>query len=151
MMAKVIWLVGLPNFSEEGVANVTTEDQRPLDQDIRNSIAIATETILNWLSMLANTIKEHKATYIYQEHARKSGTVKNKPGLNERELKLKQKKRQVARLKYGGQPSAIFGSNIWLPLAHWQWHGDTWEAPPQWQWHGNTWQAPVQWQWQPAQ
>ena len=44
---------------------------RPLQQDVRNSIATATETILNWLSMLANSIQEHKATPTYQEHARK--------------------------------------------------------------------------------
>ena len=61
MMAKVIWLVGLPNISEAGFAMDTTEEQRPLEQDVRESIATATETILNWLSMLANSIQEHKA------------------------------------------------------------------------------------------
>ena len=131
MMAKVIWLVGLPNISE------------------RDSTATATETILNWLSMLAKTIQDHKATPTYQEHARKSGTQKNKSGLTERELLLKKEKKRAARWKYAGKPSTASGSNIWHAPAHWQCHGDTWEAPAQWQWHGDTWQAPAQWQWQP--
>ena len=104
MMAKVIWQVGLPNISEAGFAMFkvlpATEQQRPLKQDVRDSIATATETILTWLSMLANSIQEHKATPTYQEHARKSGTEKNKSGLTEIELRNKQEKRHVARLKY---------------------------------------------------
>ena len=87
-----------------------TEQQRPLKQDVRDSIATATETILNWLSMLANSIQEHKATPTYQEHARKSGTQKNKSGLTEEELRLKKKKR-AARLKYGRLPSTASGSD----------------------------------------
>ena len=80
-MAKVIWQVGLPNISEAGFAMEkvlpATEQQRPLKQDVQDLIATATETILNWLSMLANSIHEHKATPTYLEHARKSGTQKN--------------------------------------------------------------------------
>ena len=130
MMAKVIWRVGLPNISEAGFAMDV-----PLQQDVRDSIATATETILNWLSMLANTIQDHKATPTYQEHARKSGTQKNKSGLTEIELKMKEEKKRAARQKYGRQPSTASGSNTWQAPAQWQWHGDTWEAPAQWQWH----------------
>ena len=65
MMAKVIWRVGLPNISEARCAMEevlpATEQQRPLQQNVRDSIATATETILKWLSMLANSIQEHKA------------------------------------------------------------------------------------------
>ena len=114
MMAKAIWQVGLPNISE---AVFATEQQRPLKQDVRDSIATATETILNWLSMLANSIQEHKATPTYQEHARKSGTLKNKSGLTETELEEKAEKKRAARLKYGRQPSTASGSDTW------QWHG----------------------------
>ena len=160
MMAKVIWQVGLPNVSESGFAMekvwLATEQQRPLQQDVRDSIATATETILNWLSMLANSIQEHKATPTYQEHARKSGTQKNKSGLTEIELSMKEEKKRAARLKYGRQPSTASGSDTWQASAQWQWYGrqpstasgsDTWQAPAQWQWHGDTWQAPAQWQW----
>ena len=121
MMAKVIWQVGLPNISEAGFAMEkvlpATEQQRPLEQDVRDSIATATETILNWLSTVANSIQEHKATPTYQEHARKSGTLKNKSGLTETELKEKAEKKRAARLKYGRQPSTASGSDSW------QWHG----------------------------
>ena len=126
MMAKSIWHVGLPNISEarfamEKVLPATeqqrplpaTEQQRPLDQDVRDSIATATERILNWLSMLANSIQEHKATPTYQEHARKSGTQKNKSGLTEIELSMKEEKKRAARLKYGRQPSTASGSDTW--------------------------------------
>ena len=150
MMAKVIWQVGLPNISEAGFAMEkvlpATEQQRPLKQDVRDSIATATKTILNWLSMLANSIQEHKATPTYQEHARKSGTQKNKSGLTEIELSMKEEKKRAARLKYGRQPSTASDSDTWQAPAQWQWHGDTWQAPAQWQWHGNTWQAPAWWQ-----
>ena len=117
MMAKVIWQVGLPNISEAGFAMEkvlpATEQQRPLEQDVRDSIATATETILNWLSTVANSIQEHKATPTYQEHARKSGTLKNKSGLTETELEEKAEKKRAARLKYGRQPSTASGSDTW--------------------------------------
>jgi len=115
MMAKLIWQLGLPNISEVLPA---TEQQRPLKvlpatEQQRDSIATATETILNWLSMLANSIQEHKATPTYQEHARKSGTQKNKSGLTEIELSMKEEKKRAARLKYGRQPSTASGSDTW--------------------------------------
>ena len=152
MMAKLIWQVGLPSISEAEFAMEkvlpATEQQQPLKQDVRDSIATATETILNWLSMLANSIQEHKATPTYQEHARKSGTQKNKSGLTEIELSMKEEKKRAARLKYKRQPSTASGSHTWQAPAQWQWHGHTWQAPAQWQWHGDTWQAPAQRQWQ---
>ena len=97
--------------------------------------------------MLANSIQEHKATPTYQEHARKSGTQKNKSGLTEIELRLKEEKKRAAREKYRRQPSTASGSDTWQAPAQWQWQGDTWQAPPQWQWHCDTWQAPALWQW----
>jgi hypothetical protein len=112
MMAKLIWQLGLPNISEVLPA---TEQQR-------DSIATATATILNWLIMLANLIQEHKATPTYQEHARKSGTQKNKSGLNETELRMKEEKKRAARLKYGRQPSTASGSNTWQASG-----SDTWQ------------------------
>ena len=144
MMAKLIWQVGLPNISEEGFA---MEKDLPATEQQRDSIVTATETILNWLSMLANSTQEHKATPTYQEHARKSGNQKNKSGLTEIELALKEEKKREARLKYGRQPSTASRSDTWQAPAQWQWHGDTWQAPAQWQWRGGTWQAPAQWQW----
>ena len=124
MMAKVIWEVGLPNISEaEFVIEKVlpaTEQQRPLEQDVRDSITTATETILNWLSMLADSVQNHKATPTYQEHARKSGTQKNKSGLTEIELSMKEEKKRAARLKYGRQPSTASGSDTWQ---QWQRHG----------------------------
>ena len=144
MMAKLIWEVGVPNISEVLPA---TEQQQPLKQDVSDSIATATETILNWLSMLANSIQDHKATPTYQEHARKSGTQKYKSGLTEDELRLKGEKKREARLKYGRQVSTGSCSDTWQAPAQWQCHGDTWQAPAQWQWRDDTWQAPAQWQW----
>ena len=135
MMAKQIWRVGLPNISESGFAMFkvisATEQQQPLQQDVRDSIATATETILTWLSMLANSIKEHKATPEYQEHARKSGTEKNKSGLTDIELSLRADKKREARRKSGRQPSTASGSDTWQAPAQRQWHGDTWQAPAQ--------------------
>ena len=151
MMAKVIWQVGLPNVSEAGFAMEkalpATEQQRRLRQDVRDSIATATEAILNWLSMLANSIQSHKATPAYQENARKSGTQKNKSGLTEIELRVKEEKKRAARLKYGRQPSTASGSDTWqAPAQPSAASGsDTWQAPAQWQWHGHTWKS--QWQW----
>ena len=164
MMAKLIWQVGLPNIAEAGFVMEkdlpATEQQGPLKEDVRDSIATATyqdsrdsiatatETILKWLSKLANSVQEHKATPTYQEHARKSGTQKHKSGLTEIELSRKEEKKREARLKYGRQPSTASGSDTWQRPAQWQWHGDTWQAPAQWQWHGDTWQAPAQYRWQ---
>ena len=102
LLAKAIWQVGLPNISEA------------------DSIATATKTILNWLSMVANSIQEHKATPTYQEHARKSGTLKNKSGLTETELKEKAETKRAARLRYGHQPSTASGTDTW------QRHGQRW-------------------------
>ena len=135
-MAKVIWRVGLPNISETGFAKEkvwpVTEPQRPLTQEVQDSITTATKTILEWLSMLANSIQDHKATEAYQEHARKSGTQKNKSGLTEERLSMKEEKNSAARLRHRRQPSAASGS-------------DTWQAPAQWQatkksqWQGKSW------------
>ena len=146
MMAKLIWEVGLPNISEVLPA---TEQQQALKEDVRDSIATATETILNWLGRLANSTQEHKATATYQEHARKSGTQKNKSGLTEDELREKAEKKREARLKYMGWRCDMWQchGDTWQAPAQWQWRGDTWQAPAQWQWHGDTWQAPAQWQW----
>ena len=104
MMAKLIWQVGLPDISEaecwikqERVLwNLlpATEQPRPLNQSVQDAIAAATVTIQHWLSKLANSIQEHKATDAYQEHARKSGTQKHTSGLNETELAIKQEKRR---------------------------------------------------------
>ena len=150
-MAKLIWEVGLPDIPKTRLAMEevlpATEQQRSLPQDVRNSIATATETILSWLRMLAKSIQDHKATLAYQEHARKSGTQKNCSGLNAQELALKEDKKREARQKYGRQPSTASRSDTWQAPAQWQWHGDTWQAPAQWQWRGDTWQAPAQWQW----
>ena len=143
MMAKAIRQVGLPNVSEAIVlwkVLGATEQQRPLKQHIRDSIATATETILNWLIKVANSIQEHKATPTYQEHARKSGTQKDKSGLNETELSMKKEKKQAARLKYRRQPSTASGSDTWQTHAQSQGHADTWQVPAQWLWFGNTWQ-----------
>ena len=151
MMAKLIWQVGLPNISEAACAIeevvLATEQQRPIQQAVRDSITTATETILHWLSMLANSIQEHKATPTYQEHARKSGTRKYMSGLNDTELVVKEEKRRAARQKYGRQPSRAPGRDTWQASAQSQRQGDTWQAPAQWQWHDATWQAPRQWQW----
>ena len=149
-MAKLIWELGLPNVSPARFAMEkslpATEQPRPLTEDVRESMARATEMILNWLGVLATSIHEHKATDKYQEHARKSGTQKNKSGLTETELKLKEEKKREARMKYGRQPSTASCSDTWHAPAQWQWHGDTWQAPAQWQWRGDTWQALAQWQ-----
>ena len=143
MMAKIIWQVGLPHISEAGFA---TKEVLPATEQQQDSIATATETILNWLSMVANLIQEHKATPEYKEHARKSGNQKNKSGLTEIELKMKEEKKRAARLKYGRQHSTASGSDRWQTLAQWQWHDGTLHARTQWQWHHHTWQAPGQWQ-----
>ena len=117
--------MGLPDISEAGFAMFkvlsATEQQRPLQQDVRDSITTATETILLWIAMVANSIQEHKATPAYQEHARKSGTQKNKSGLTEIELSMKEEKKRAARLKYGRQPSTASGSDTWQAPAHSRW------------------------------
>merc|ERR1712079_542199 len=89
--------------------------------DVRDSIATATETILNWLSTVANSIQEHKATPTYQEHARKSGTLKNKSGLTETELEEKSEKKRAARLKYGRQPSTALHLFLVQRCFFWLW------------------------------
>ena len=102
MMAKAIWQVGLPNISEAIVlwkVSPATQQEEPLNHHIRDSIATATEMILNWLIKVDNSIQEHKATPTYQEHARKSGTQKDKSGLNEIERSMKEEKKRAARLK----------------------------------------------------
>ena len=136
-MAKQIWRVGLPDISEAGFAIEKVLLGTAQQQKLRDSIATATEQILNWLGMLANSIQEHKATPTYQEHARKSGTQKNKSGLIEIELRLKEEKKREARVKFGWHASTASGSDTWQAPAQWQWHGDTWQAPARWQWHGD--------------
>ena len=54
--------------------------------------------------MVANEITEHKATPEYQEQARKSGTEKNKSGLTEMELSMKEERKRAARMRYGHHP-----------------------------------------------
>ena len=109
LMAKAIWAVGLPNipeamFAQERMLDTlmpATEQQPRLGQDVLESIATATEWILTWLDMLANSIQSHKATPAYQEHARKSGTQKNQSGLTATELIVKESKQLEAQRKYG--------------------------------------------------
>ena len=134
LMAKAIWQIGLPHIPE--ISSATEQRQ--------HSIPTATETILRWLSILANSIQEHKATPAYQEHARKSGTQKNKSGLTEIELKKKEEKRHANSIKYGHQWHR--GDNT--PWRQWhrgdngrEWQSNTWR-----QWKNNTWQTHQQWQ-----
>ena len=109
LMAKAIWAVGLPNipeamFAKERMLDTlvpATEQQPQLEPDVLESIATATEWILTWLDMLANSIQSHKATPAYQEHARKSGTQKNQSGLTATELIVKESKQLEAQRKYG--------------------------------------------------
>ena len=129
LMAKAIWHIGLPDIPE---ARFAMEEGLPATEQQQASIEKATETILKWLSMLANSIQEHKATPEYQEHARKSGTQKNTSGLTEIELKQKEEKKHAARLKHGRHPSTASSSNRWQAPAQWQWHDDTWQASPHW-------------------
>ena len=158
MMAKLIWELGLPNVSPARFAMEkslpATEQPRALTEDVRESMTRATDTILHWLSVLATSIHDHKATKEYQEHARKSGTQKHRSGLNEAELKVKEDKKRDARQKYGRQHSTASCSHTWHALAEWQWvpaqwkwRGDTGQALAQWQGHGDTWQAPAKWPW----
>jgi hypothetical protein len=109
MMANAIWRLGLPEVAEATSATEkvldalepATEQQLRLGPGVPHSIAIATESILTWLNMLAESIQSHKATPGYQEHARKSGTHKNQSGLNATEREAKEEKKRLARLKYG--------------------------------------------------
>ena len=83
MIAKLIWEMGLPNISEAefAVFQITesrrflsaTEQQRVLlaTEQQQNSIGLATNTILDWLSMLANSIQKKKATPAYTERTEK--------------------------------------------------------------------------------
>ena len=112
LMAKAIWQVGLPNIPEAMFAKErmlatlvpATEQQPQLGPDALESIATATEWIMKWLNMLANSIQSHKATTVYQEHARKSGTQKNQSGLTATELMVKESKKREAHRKYGRRP-----------------------------------------------
>ena len=109
MMAKVIWQVDLPNVPDAVFATQkvlaelvpATEQQQRLGRDVIESITTATEVILKWLNTLATTIQSHKATPIYQEHARRSGTQKHQSGLSATELEVKKEKKHDAYLKYG--------------------------------------------------
>ena len=116
-MAMLIWQIGLPDIAEAEFAIsqflLATEQQRALPQDVRESIETSTRTILTWVSTLANSIHDHKATRDYQEHARKSGTQKHKSGLNQTELREKKEQNRAARLKYGRKPSTASGSHTW--------------------------------------
>ena len=109
MMAKVIWQVDLPNVPDAVFATQkvlaelvpATEQQQRLGRDVIESITTATEVILKWLNTLATTIQSHKATPIYQEHARRSGTQKHQSGLSATELEVKKEKKREAHRKYG--------------------------------------------------
>jgi hypothetical protein len=115
LMAKAIWRVGLPNvpealFATEKVLAMlepATEQPRRLEQDVLDSIATATKRIVTWLNMLAKSIQSHKATPVYQEHARKSGFLKKQSGLNATERRLKEEK------KYGRWSSGRWSSDAW--------------------------------------
>ena len=87
--------------------------QEPLEQDVLNLIATATEMILNWLSKLASLIQEHKATEAYKEHARKFGTEKNKSGLTKEERSVKEEQKRANKQKYGVKPLTASGSGTW--------------------------------------
>ena len=90
-----------------------TEQQRRLRRDVLDSIATATEWILTWLNMLAKSIQSHKATPVYQEHARKSGTQKNQSGLTATELRAKEEKKREAYVNYGRRRTVV-------PKPQWQ-------------------------------
>ena len=122
MMTKVIWRVGLPNvpealFAREKVLAVlgpATEQPRRLEPDVLDAMATATQRIVIWLNMLAESIQSHKATPVYQEHARKSGFLRKQSGLNAAELRLKEEKKHEAYMRHG----------------HRQWTS----GAPEWQW-----------------
>ena len=141
LMAKAIWQIGLPHIPDISSA---TEQQR-------HSIPTATETILRWLSMLANSIQDHKATPAYQEHARKSGTQKNKSGLTEIELKKKEEKRHANRQWQQWQSNGRVTHGDNARNAPWrQGHrgdnGREWQSNAWRQWQSDTWQRHQQWQ-----
>jgi hypothetical protein len=127
-MAKAIWRMGLPNIPEAMfetdrvlVALVpATEQPLPLGHDTISSITEATGWIMKWLNMLAQSIQSHKATLVYQEHARKSGTQKNQSGLSATELITKEEKKHEAHQKYGRRST--------------QWQQSTWQQST-WQQH----------------
>ena len=141
LMAKAIWQIGLPHIPDISSA---TEQQR-------HSIPTATETILRWLSMLANSIQDHKATPAYQEHARKSGTQKNTSGLTEIELKKKEEKRHANRQWQQWQSNGRVTHGDNARNAPWrQGHrgdnGREWQSNAWRQWQSDTWQRHQQWQ-----
>ena len=141
LMAKAIWQIGLPHIPDISSA---TEQQR-------HSIPTATETILRWLSMLAKSIQDHKATPAYQEHARKSGTQKNTSGLTEIELKKKEEKRHANRQWQQWQSNGRVTHGDNARNAPWrQGHrgdnGKEWQSNAWRQWQSDTWQRHQQWQ-----
>ena len=75
-----------------------------------------TDAILNWLSRLADSIQEHKATLFYQEHARKSGTEKtHRPPMEDmnaawKQIAQLQRAEAVLRMLCG---SAMMAKVIW--------------------------------------
>ena len=111
-MAKAIWQVDLPNVPEAMFATervlamlVPATEQHRLGRDLLHSIATATDGILTWLNMLAKSSQSHKATPVYQEHARKSGTQKYQSGLTATELRKKEEKQHEDQWKYGRRHS----------------------------------------------
>ena len=141
LMAKAIWQIGLPHIPE--IWSATEQRQ--------HSIPTATETILRWLSMLANSIQDHKATPAYQEHARKSGTQKNTSGLTEIELKKKEEKRHANRQWQQWQSNGRVTHGDNARNAPWrQGHrgdnGREWQSNAWRQWQSDTWQRHQQWQ-----
>ena len=141
LMAKAIWQIGLPHIPE--ISSATEQRQ--------HSIPTATETILRWLSMLAKSIQDHKATPAYQEHARKSGTQKNTSGLTEIELKKKEEKRHANRQWQQWQSNGRVTHGDNARNAPWrQGHrgdnGREWQSNAWRQWQSDTWQRHQQWQ-----
>ena len=118
--AKVIWEVGLPNISEFCAALEkvlpATEQQRPFEWVSILVSNTTTDAILNWLSRLADSIQEHKATLFYQEHARKSGTEKtHRPPMEDmnaawKQIAQLQRAEAVLRMLCG---SAMMAKVIW--------------------------------------
>ena len=127
--AKVIWEVGLPNISDGGFAMENylpateqqqvlpaTEQQRPFEWVSILVENTTTDAILNWLSRLADSIQEHKATLFYQEHARKSGTEKtHRPPMEDmnaawKQIAQLQRAEAVLRMLCG---SAMMAKVIW--------------------------------------
>ena len=90
MMAKLIWQVGLPNISDAGFA---MREGLPATEQQRHSITEATETILNWLGRLANSLQEHMPT------------TTHKSCRTEEKLSVRKGKKLAGFAKYGRQRS----------------------------------------------